>query len=85
MNHLTNATAAPDITTIGRLETIPVKIVVPAIVVFLLSAIFLFGSNPDYSAAQGGQKIRVAPYSLPFIEHLVATVWSIDAFLRSNR
>lgn len=85
MNHLTNATVAPDITTIGRLETVPIKILVPVIVFLLLSANFLFCSNPDYSTAQGGQRIRVAPYSLPFIGHIIAAVWSIDSLLRSNR
>jgi hypothetical protein len=85
MNHFANATAAPDVTTSGGLETIPIKIVVLAVGIFLLSAIFLFGSSPDYSAAQGGQRIRVAPYNLPFIGHIVAAIWSIDAFLRSNR
>jgi hypothetical protein len=85
MNYFANATAAPDVTTSGGLETIPIKIVVLAVGIFLLSAIFLFGSSPDYSAAQGGQRIRVAPYNLPFIGHIVAAIWSIDAFLRSNR
>jgi hypothetical protein len=85
MDYLRNATAAPEITTLGRLETVPIKILVPAVVVLLTSAVFLFSSSPDYSVAQGGEKIRVAPYNLPFVGHIVAAIWNIDAFLRSNR
>ena len=85
MNHFANTTAAPDIFPSGRLETIPIKIAVLAFVVVLCSLVFLFGPSPDYSAEQGGQKIRLAPYNLPFIGHIVAAICSIDAFLRSNR
>jgi hypothetical protein len=85
MDYFTNATAVPDISALGHLEMIPIKVLVPAAVVLLMSVVLYFSSDTDYSVSQGGETIRIAPYNLPFVGHIAAAIWSIDALLRSNR
>jgi hypothetical protein len=85
MDYLTNATVVPNISTLGNLDMALLKVLVPAAVVLLMSVVLYFSSDPDYSVTQGGETIRIAPYNLPFVGHIAAAIWSIDAFLRSNR
>lgn len=85
MEYLANTTATPDIPVLSHLETIPIKVLLPTAIVIFSSVVFLFRSEPDYSVQQGGEKIRIAHYNLPFVGHIVSAIWNIDAFLRANR
>lgn len=85
MNSFENTTAVPYTTALGGFELLSIKVIIPAAIILLASTVFLLSSEPDYSVSQGGEKVRIAPYNLPFVGHIVAAIWDLDAFLRSNR
>lgn len=84
MDFFTNSTNTPGPDVLSQ-SVLSIKLLAPAIVLLLASAAFLFRSDGDFSAANGGDKIRLAPYRLPFVGHIAAAIWSIDGLLRINR
>lgn len=86
MDALANATITPTSDALFSTAGTPsVKLLAPAIVLLLASAAFLFRPDGDFSAANGGDKIRLAPYRLPFVGHIAAVISGIDALLRASR